>query len=388
MKKFIPFFISIAILAIALGLYYSIGCVRGSGNIAEKDFDVEEFNAIDLSLSSAILYLNQKETQSLRIEAEDNILERLKVNISGKKLKVSRSLGCLRYTEPVKIYVSLPTLTSITINGSAKLIGEDNFISDEMRININGSGELSLNLDVNSLETLISGSGKIQLSGRADQHNFKLTGSGELEAYDLTTNKSNVTISGSGKAEVVAIEDLNIKISGSGKVKYMGEPQNISQDISGSGTVEKIKGEIVLSQRGVNEEEIKKALALANPELDLKDAKIIIEDIKGAYVKGKISYKDNSLENQNFLGILRNEGWLTLLQGQTPLSCKMAEEYNFPIAFVPKCFNEETEEVIEREQREVRDVSDEDLLQQLDTTTNEVGPEHGQTIQFEAEPAE
>ncbi len=387
MKKNIPFFISIAILAILLGLYYSVGCVRGSGKVVAKDFDIEEFDSIELNLSSAILYIAQKESRGLRIEAEDNILERLKINVINKKLNISRSLRCLRYTEPVKIYASFPLLTSITVNGSAEVVGENKFVLDEMKININGSGEIILSLEVQKLETAVSGSGIIQLNGLANVHTFNVSGSGILEAYSLITNKSDITISGPGKAEVVAIEELNIKISGPGKVMYMGEPKNINQDISGSGSIKKVEEEVVVPKIGVDEKDLKMALISDHPEIDLKDAEIVIEDIDGAYVKGRISYSPISSVRYGFLAALTNEGWITILEGENLSSCEIVEKYNFPVAFISECYNEITKETVIRGQKEAIDIPDEDLLEQINNTGN-VEPKDKQTVRFEAEPAE
>ena len=53
---------------------------------------------------------------------------------------------------------------------------------------------------------------------------------------DAQTRVADITISGSGSAEVNVSEQLDIKISGSGDVYYRGNP-SINIDISGSGDV-------------------------------------------------------------------------------------------------------------------------------------------------------
>jgi hypothetical protein len=91
---------------------------------------------------------------------------------------------------------------------------------------------------VNELNTLTTGSGDLILDGSANDHNFMTSGSGNLRAYDLSTENTNVRTTGSGNAEVDVSGKLDIISSGSGSVYYTGNP-SLTQSISGSGRVVK-----------------------------------------------------------------------------------------------------------------------------------------------------
>jgi hypothetical protein len=90
------------------------------------------------------------------------------------------------------------------------------------------------------LDSKMNGSGNIRLSGSADKWNATLSGSGNMYCFDLNTQRAEVTISGSGDAEVTAAQKLILKINGSGQIKYKGTP-NVESHINGSGSVSKVE---------------------------------------------------------------------------------------------------------------------------------------------------
>jgi hypothetical protein len=93
-----------------------------------------------------------------------------------------------------------------------------------------------MELEVDRLESEITGSGSINLFGTTGHHRAKITGSGEIEAFDLDAKNVSVKISGYGDCRVNATETLTAKISGSGDIYYKGHPQ-VNTSISGSGKI-------------------------------------------------------------------------------------------------------------------------------------------------------
>lgn len=211
-------------------------CIVGSGNVVSKDFTVDEFQGVDLAVHGD-LYLTQDEQQTLRIEAEDNLLEILQVNVENGKLSIN-SEQCYTNTKPVNIYVSMKDIGDLSISGSGKIIGQTEIKADKLKLGILGSGSLDISLDAEELDTHISGSGDTKLKGSSRIHTIVIDGSGNVKAFDLSTEKTDIRIGGSGNGEVDASKELNMNILGSGNVYYSGEAK-VSQSISGSGKVEK-----------------------------------------------------------------------------------------------------------------------------------------------------
>ena len=65
-----------------------------------------------------------------------------------------------------------------------------------------------------------------------------ISGSGDVKATELDAAEVNVTISGSGDAQVHAEQSIVVSIAGSGDVSYSGSPA-VSQAVAGWGSVRK-----------------------------------------------------------------------------------------------------------------------------------------------------
>lgn len=211
------------------------GCIQGSGNYTSENRTVDNFRGIDLS-GIGDVYLTQGENH-LRIEAEDNIIKQMKTDVAGGRLSIYHKAGCINSRQPIKIFVSTPELDSLSISGSGRIISQSPIKSDALSLGISGSGSMELDMVCRDLETIISGSGTALLKGEAAYNKIIISGSGAMHGYDLLTDRTEATISGSGIAEINVQHELSTLISGSGSIYYKGNPTNISQTVSGSGRV-------------------------------------------------------------------------------------------------------------------------------------------------------
>jgi hypothetical protein len=236
--------ISAVILASALLIAVSgcldfRGCINGSGNLKDEKRDLARFDGIELS-GSAILHLTQGSPQSVRLEAEDNILDAISTEVSNGVLHIGTK-RCIRNTRPIKVYATAEKIESIAVSGSGSIIGTNTITSDDLRLEISGSGASDLDLRCRTLQMDISGSGRARLSGRVVEQSAQISGSGSILGYNLSTDRSDLTLSGSGTAQVNVSKELSVDISGSGMVYYIGSPGTIKESITGSGKLERAR---------------------------------------------------------------------------------------------------------------------------------------------------
>ena len=91
-------------------------------------------------------------------------------------------------------------------------------------------------LDARRVEVRIEGSGDVTLSGRADQLDVRVAGSGNAHTFDLDVGAVTAEIAGSGNVETSVTDRLDARIAGSGDVVYRGDPR-VSSQVLGSGDV-------------------------------------------------------------------------------------------------------------------------------------------------------
>ena len=232
----------IVILVLAAALAGS-GCVAyeceaGSGNVESKTRNVEPFHSVDSRISGDV-FIEQGSGNSLKIEAEDNILPLLETSVENGVL-VIRPEKCIRPLKPIKVYAGMDEVRSLSLSGSGDITGTTPIDSENLELAIIGSGDIEMEVDADSLKSLVSGSGNFLLEGDAPTHEIEIEGSGDVDALGLRTEVTRVRIEGSGDGKVYTDRELDVEIDGSGSVYYWGEPEEFNTQISGTGKIEKI----------------------------------------------------------------------------------------------------------------------------------------------------
>lgn len=121
-------------------------------------------------------------------------------------------------SERVRITVTAPAVSRFAVEGSGEL-DIQNYDRDDLRVDINGSGEVTA-------------------IGKARRLALSINGSGDADLAALTLTDADVDITGSGEARVGPTGDADITISGSGDVTLTERPTKVSRTISGSGSID------------------------------------------------------------------------------------------------------------------------------------------------------
>jgi hypothetical protein len=214
--------------------------VSGNGKIIAQDRKVSAFNSIDAS-GSVKVHIRQDSVSSVRIETDENLMEYLEVFTDGHTLVIKPKQGFnLNPSRDLVVYSAAPVYRTIDVSGAGDIIS-DNIISggEPLEMNVSGSGTINVQVALPKVSADVSGSGDVILKGTSKEFSGSISGSGSIRAFDLTTDVSNIDLSGAADAEVTANQKLDVNVSGSGDVKYKGNPA-VSQKISGAGSVKKV----------------------------------------------------------------------------------------------------------------------------------------------------
>lgn len=210
--------------------------VKGEGAAVSEDRSTAAFSGVRLAIDADV-YLSQGSVQSIRVEAQRNVLDVLQTEVRDNQLCLGFGRTTVRRHDPIRVYLTMPTLTSVEVAGSGRVVGQGPLNTQDLRLDVAGSGSVALpQLTVRDLRTTLSGSGDMQLGGTARRQQLTISGSGKLDGFALALNTAEVNINGSGGAELSVAETLQATISGSGVVYYRGRPA-VTSRISGSGRV-------------------------------------------------------------------------------------------------------------------------------------------------------
>jgi hypothetical protein len=230
------------------------------------------------------LYLRQGNVQKVEIEGDKDVIREVDTEVDGSKLIIGKEGKWFDWNwdddDKVTVYITVKDIEAISVSGSGDLIGETKIVSNNLDLNVSGSGSLKLDADVSGgLEADVSGSGDIDVKGKCRDFNSNVSGSGKVQmnvaindladfgvsgsgkiyasgsasrvkttisgsgkvlAADLQANSCEVRISGSGDVEINVKDELDANISGSGSVSYRGNPGKVNSHASGSGRISKM----------------------------------------------------------------------------------------------------------------------------------------------------
>jgi hypothetical protein len=209
-----------AVMLVALlagGCGSDIDGVRGSGDVQTDEREVSGFDEVLLEGGgSIVVHVNWSE--SLTIEADDNLLPLLTSEVIGDRLEL-RTRESISPSQPIVYAIGAIAFEGISIVGSGDLV--------------------ATNLDCDSFDASVTGSGDLELAGECGRLDLSIAGTGDFAGESFEVGAAEIDISGSGDVVVNATDELVVRITGSGDVGYFGDPST-DIDIAGSGDVRKL----------------------------------------------------------------------------------------------------------------------------------------------------
>ncbi|MEN8120573.1 MAG: head GIN domain-containing protein [Bacteroidota bacterium] len=213
----------------------NIFCEKGNGSPVSVVRDVMEFDEIDID-GQAVVFLEQGSEAKVEVEIDSNLLEFVKTEVSGMKLKIYDD-KCLEEVTKYEIHITVPNLSELYVDGSVSIKSESLIKSDNLYIKTKGSGDIHLGVDSEDLETVTKGSGNLKLFGRTSNFEIDLDGAGSIDAYGLLAKTVDANVDGAGTCKINASEKFYGDVGGSGKIYYKGNPKKVKTDVSGSGSI-------------------------------------------------------------------------------------------------------------------------------------------------------
>lgn len=240
MRKYV--WLLIAIPVMMSSCRYVLGKrIRGNGIIKTEDRNVSPFKNVEVS-GAINVYVSQGESKPVRLEGDENLLRFIEVLQEGDRIIVRTRPGYnLSPTGDLRIYVTSPVYNNMEVSGACDIIGQSKISNPEdLELRASGAGDIKMEVDAPKIKASISGSGSINLRGQTKDVDLELSGAGNAHCFDLLAENTKVEISGAGSAQVFASVKLDAEVSGVGSVTYKGNAANVSQHVSGVGSVSKV----------------------------------------------------------------------------------------------------------------------------------------------------
>jgi hypothetical protein len=228
-----------------------------------KTYPVKDFTEF-VSGGNTSVEISQDGTEYLRVEADAEVMPRVKVDQSGDRVSVwvksdSNFFNWFGHSnDPVRITLRVKQLEYLEISGGARARVGD-FQGEKLQLNVSGAGNVNFaTLNANFLRMDLSGAANVRIDKvNSQEQDFDLSGASNIEiqsasntqalnagasgasnfrAKNLTAKQARLEASGASHVEAAVTETLDANASGASSVEYYGNPK-ARTDASGASHV-------------------------------------------------------------------------------------------------------------------------------------------------------
>ncbi len=202
------------------GCHFNMGGEKGSGHIIGEDRSVDDFSSVEATAVIDIV-LKQGEQNAVRIEADDNLIAKVKTEVSGGRLEISMPDNFRLGKSSIKAFLTVKTLDELEVTGVSQVSCDGPLALDRFKLNFTGVGG-------------------VKLQGTCNDATIHSTGVGDVEAADFVCKNLEVENTGTGDVRCRADGELSIENSGVGDVEWSGSAVLKNVSSTGVGKVKKI----------------------------------------------------------------------------------------------------------------------------------------------------
>ena len=196
--------------------------IEGSGNVITKDISVKSFDELDAS-GVFNLQLSQGDKETLRIEADDNLMDLFIVENEGSTLTIKMKKNSnFNSKKQLKVYVTFKTLKSMNLGMVGGTSSDEKLKFADLKLKNQSVGSVSLNMTLQTLNMENQSVGSVKLEGSAENAVVKNNSVGSINAGNFVVQKMDIENNGVGSATVNAEKELKYSDSFLGKVSNKG----------------------------------------------------------------------------------------------------------------------------------------------------------------------
>jgi len=228
-----------AVLAAAffLGFWQPFGQVVGSENLVTQEKFFSDFSVVEVG-SGFEVEITQSSSYSIKITADDNILDYVEVFKTSNTLTIRLKLGYSYQSVTLRAKITMPTLYELELSGGTHGTVEGFSSSHEVVLDLSGGS--SLTGDFTTSEDgrfTLSGGSTLSIDGAVNDLRISASSGSHLELSDFTIHNANVDLSGGSHATINLDGRLDADLSGGSSLLYIGDPTMGDINTSGGSTV-------------------------------------------------------------------------------------------------------------------------------------------------------
>lgn len=234
---------SIFLIGLVSILFLMASCdterVEPSGNVTTESFSETGYTKLDLSSAFDAFVTFSDTEESIKIEADDNLHEFIKVEKNGNTLNIGfkNNVSIRGNDATLNVFISTEELEAFDVSGASSVSLQNPLNTNKLAIDLSGASEFEGEVNVNSLTADLSGASDMDLTGSSQTVDIETSGASDFKDYNFVTDELIADMSGASNIKMTVEKTLEVEASGASSLRFKGEATIERQDLSGASTV-------------------------------------------------------------------------------------------------------------------------------------------------------
>ncbi len=218
--------------------------IQLSDKITTETKKITGFDKIDVSEDFKVYVRFSDKAEELKIEANENLHQFIKVEKEGSTLKIStKSYSTNNWNqksgaqERLVAYITTKQLTEIKADEDVVIVLEDKLSTDNLAIYLNEDSTLKGHLEVGDLTVELKEDSVLDIEGTAKSMDVKAREDSILKSFDFVVENLTIDLHGDSEAKITVNGDIDLRAKGDSYFYYRGEGNFIRKSLSGDSEV-------------------------------------------------------------------------------------------------------------------------------------------------------
>ncbi|WP_289042197.1 head GIN domain-containing protein [uncultured Zobellia sp.] len=197
--------------------------IKASGEITTKDLTISDYDQLKVSNAFDVYVTFSDEEEQIRIEANDNLHERIIVAREGDELIIKlKKYTTVAGNPTLKAFVTAKNISEFDLSGAASVTLENPWDIARAKIELSGASDITGEIIADYLDVDMGGASEADVYGQVKSLHADLSGSSDLRDYDLEVERLDIDLSGASEAFLTATESINVEATGASTLNYKG----------------------------------------------------------------------------------------------------------------------------------------------------------------------
>ena len=215
-------------------LVYSLLFISSLG-FAQIEKKVGDFNKVTAFDKIEVVLVASNENKV--VVTGDNADKVELVNKNGE-LKIRLPITRLLDGDNIEATVYYKNIEAVEANEGSRISSNDVFKATSFDIIAKEGAEIKIKVDVSSITIKTTSGATVTVSGTAKTQSAVSNSGGNLNAQNLKTTNTSITVNAGGNADVNATDVVDAKVRAGGTINVFGKPKQINQKTFAGGKIE------------------------------------------------------------------------------------------------------------------------------------------------------